>query len=153
MSDDRSLMLFKNYHDMQVGLDKLMLGMSVAVCAYLGQTVTFGRIGLNIETGYLAVTLLFALSAVLGVLRLERTRDTAKDNMSLLEIERLIKTATAQGVDITSMQALSKSAVASVQSHMDRAYRHYMLRNICMLLGLLSYIALKVGAAYTIAPT
>ena len=70
MSDDRAMVLFRNFHEMQVGLDKFLLGMSVTVCGYLGQTVKFGRIGLNIETGYLIVTLLFAMSAILGAIRI-----------------------------------------------------------------------------------
>lgn len=146
MSDDRAMILFRNFHEMQVGLDKFLLAMSVAVCGYLGQTVKFGRIGVNIETGYLLVTLLFALSAILGVLRLERTRDAAGANMKELELNSMLNRT--PGISEEKAKASRKKIDKSLTSQLDRAYRHYWQRNLCMLLGLFGYIALKVGAAY-----
>lgn len=146
MSDDRAMILFRNFHEMQVGLDKFLLGMSVAVCGYLGQTVKFGRIGVNIETGYLLVTLLFALSAILGVLRLERTRDAARENMQELELNSMLNRTS--GISEDKAKAYRKKIDKALTFQLDRAYRHYWQRNWCMLLGLFGYIALQVGAAY-----
>lgn len=148
MAEDRSFELFRNYSSMEVGLDRLLLGISLAICGYLGQTVEFGRIGLDVPTGNLLVILLFVLSAAFGVRRLERTRDTAKFNHGLLEIERLLKKAGQHSPRLAEMKQGQEAVEGNLQQTMDEAAFAYNARNWCMFIGLLSYVALKVAAAY-----
>lgn len=84
--------------------------------------------------------------AILGVLRLEKTRDTARTNMQHLELQSMIKRT--PNVSEQDAKTYLKVVDDKITFLLDRAYRHYRQRNWCMLLGLTGYIALKVGAAY-----
>lgn len=148
MADDRGLELYRNYSSMEVGLDRLLLGISLAICGYLGQTVEFGRIGWNVPTGNLLVMLLFVLSSAFGVRRLERTRDTAKLNLMTMEIERLIRKVGQQSTHREEMENGKETVESQLTGIMRQASFAYNARNGCMFLGLLSYVALKVVAAY-----
>ncbi|WP_431483732.1 hypothetical protein [Pseudomonas solani] len=148
MAEDRSFELFRNYSAMEVGLDRLLLGISLAVCGYLGQTVEFGRIGMNVQTGNLLVMLTFVLSAAFGVRRLERTRDTAKANHSWIEMDRLAKQMRPNSPHLEEMKKDLRNVEARMNKLMDEAAFAYKARNACMFTGLLSYVALKVIAAY-----
>ncbi len=148
MTEDRSFELFRSYSSMDVGLDRLLLGVSLAICGYLGQTVEFGRIGANVPTGNLLVMLLFVLSAVFGVRRLERTRDTAKWNHCLLEVDRLLKAAGQHSPRFDEMKKGRDTVDARLNKQMSEAAFAYTARNWCMFVGLISYVALKVAAAY-----
>ncbi|MFG9064102.1 hypothetical protein ACEPXS_14830 [Pseudomonas aeruginosa] len=147
MAEDRSFELFRSYSSMEVGLDRLLLGISLAICGYLGQTVEFGQIGPNVATGNLLVMLLFVLSAAFGVRRLERTRDTAKWNHGLLEVDRLLKKGSSSPL-FSEMDEERKKIEATLDTKMREAAFAYNARNLCMFTGLLSYVALKVLAAY-----
>ena len=148
MAEDRSFELFRSYSAMEVGLDRLLLGICLAICGYLGQTVEFGRIGMNVPTGNLLVMLLFVLSAAFGVRRLERTRDTAKLNHSMLEIEGLLRKAGQQSPHWEEMKQGKGNVERQADKVMAEAAFAYNARNWCMFIGLLSYVALKVVAAY-----
>jgi hypothetical protein len=149
MAEDRSFELFRSYSAMEVGLDRLLLGISLAICGYLGQTVEFGRIGFDVPTGNLLVMLLFVLSAAFGVRRLERTRDTAKFNHGQIEIERfLAKAQQASSSQASEIERGLDIVSGRLKKAMDEAHSAYNARNWCMFMGLLFYVALKVVAAY-----
>lgn len=148
MADDKSFELFSNYSSMEVGLDKLLLGVSLAICGYLGQTVKFGQIGLNIPTGYLLVMLLFVLSAALGVRRLERTRDTAKLNHLTLEIQKTLNNSVLSQDQLEQTRTAKKDLDARLDRVMMEAASAYRLRSWCLFVGLLGYVAFKVLETY-----
>ncbi|MCF6782568.1 hypothetical protein [Stutzerimonas stutzeri] len=148
MAEDRVVELYRSHTEMAAALDRVMLGVSIAVCGYLGQTVEFGPIGLNIETGYLLVMLLFVLSAAFGIRRLERSRDTAKLNIYPIEIERLMKKVGRETPTWQKMNDDLSEAYKSLKKTMDDADNASKYRNMCLIVGLLSYVSLKVAASY-----
>ena len=114
-------------------LDHFILGASIAVCAYLGQTNPYARIGLNKETFLLMGLLLFGASAVYGFKRLEG------------------RTA----LNLTSSRALAAQSAALReqffeigQTQIEKMQKCYKYRNRLLIAGALVYLTTKVAATY-----
>jgi hypothetical protein len=113
-------------------LDYFILGVTLAICAYLAQTNPYGKIGLNTETLLLVTLFVFAFSAIFGFKRLE----------SAIKSSRL------------NAIALGFADPAATQFYMDKlkgdktSHRYYVIRNRLLFAGLLCYVATKVWASY-----
>lgn len=131
---DRIDQLVFRSQDEDTKLDYFILGATLAICAYLAQTNTYGQLGANSETFLLGSLLVFASSAVFGFKRLEAKVTFMFNNAEALEI---------------ADDELRHHRVKYIQTHSNiKIVRLYKLRNITLLLGLLCYIATKVWAAY-----
>jgi hypothetical protein len=120
------------YNEALSKLDYFILGATLAICAYLAQTNPYGKLGLNKETMLMGTLLIFAASAVAGFKRIENGVFTLGMNARILAHPD----ATFRQKKIDEMRSDRK------------AQRLYRLRNALLLLGLTSYLAVKVWAAY-----
>ena len=114
-------------------LDHFILGVTMAICAYLAQTNPYAPIGLNKETFLLVSLLVFAASAVCGFKRLEGVVRTLRANTVALKEENPLKR------DLTLL---------ATQDIANRADKYYHARNVLLALGLVCYLATKVWATY-----
>ncbi len=114
-------------------LDYFILGVTLAICAYLAQTNPYAQLGMNKETFLLGSLLVFSVSSVCGFKRLEGVVRVLKANTLALQEENPVK---------ADMKLLV------TQQFSDRTVTYYHARNILLLLGLVCYIITKVWAAY-----
>lgn len=138
MSESRIMALSDHYYKGTLAFDQFILGATLAVCAYLAQTNVYDRLGWNVATLQLIPLALLGVSVVLGFKRIERSIHTLKMNGAYLELCRKY-----QGLDFSTQ-------LEEVQRVGDRAGRYYKLRNYFLLLGLLSFIAVKFFVQYDI---
>lgn len=131
LQDDVKL-LTTMYNEAVSKLDYFILGVTLAICAYLAQTNPYAQLWANKETFLLGSLLVFASSAVCGFKRIEAMNKAIAMNAFALEhpepqgrayfLERLRKEPAAQ--------------------------RWYAARNYLLAAGLLCYLTTKVWAAY-----
>ncbi|MGH9878298.1 MAG: hypothetical protein ACRD5H_11725 [Nitrososphaerales archaeon] len=114
-------------------LDYFILGVTLAICAYLAQTNPYAPVGINKETFLLISLAVFAGSAVCGFKRLEA-------KVSIMH---------------SNAQALGAATEHEHDEYCDRASKynkkaifHYSARNGLLLIGLICYIGTKVWASY-----
>ena len=136
---ERSVQLHQSASTETANFDRFVLGASMAACAYLAQTMTFGPVGMNVPTMYLATLFMMAMSAVFGFLRIEATITTTNANSLYLH-----------KVELGHLEDLSAriAARAPVDQWAARTKTMYRLRNLTMLISFFCYIATKVYAAY-----
>lgn len=113
-------------------LDYFILGVTLAICAYLAQTNPYAQLGVNKETFLLGSLLVFAASAICGFKRIESTIAALRMNAFALEAP------TAQ-IRAHCLQKLRDSR----ESH-----RWYKARNLLLAAGLLCYLTTKVWDTY-----
>jgi hypothetical protein len=113
-------------------LDYFILGATLAICAYLAQTNTYGKLGVNAETFLLGTLLVFAASAILGFKRLEATIAITRMNALIFEC---------------SDPAQQDRLLIKLQDN-RRPQRLYKARNYLLFAGLVCYLATKVWATY-----
>ncbi len=113
-------------------LDYFILGVTLAICAYLAQTNPYAQLGVNKETLLLGSLLVFAASAVCGFKRIESTIAALRMNAAALE---------APTAEIRAY---------CLQKLRDRRESHhwYVIRNYLLIAGLFCYLATKVWDAY-----
>lgn len=114
-------------------LDYFILGVTLAICAYLAQTNPYAQFGMNKETLLLGSLVVFAVSAVCGFKRLEGVVRVLKANTIALQEEDPVK---------ADMKLLI------TQDFSNRTVTYYHARNILLLLGVLCYTVTKVWATY-----
>ena len=114
-------------------LDHFILGISVAICAYLAQTNPYAQIGVNKETFLLLSLLIFAASCICGFKRIEARTQLALTN------------ANALGASSGGQRAiwLERGKLSN-----KRCQDFYHSRNYLLLAGLLCYLTTKVWATY-----
>jgi len=113
-------------------LDYFILGVTLAICAYLAQTNPYARLGVNTETFLLGALLVFASSVVCGFKRIEATIKALRMN--------------AFALDHREPQARA-FLVAKLKAD-PVAARWYKARNYLLGAGLLCYLMTKVWATY-----
>lgn len=113
-------------------LDHFILGVTLAICAYLAQTNPYAQLGLNKETFLLCTLLVFAASAVCGFKRLEATTESLRLNAVALQQEdpRL------RSFMLEKVRGLKASS------------GYYRGRNYLLAAGLICYLATNVWASY-----
>ncbi|VVN12718.1 hypothetical protein PS664_03888 [Pseudomonas fluorescens] len=113
-------------------LDYFILGATLAICAYLAQTNPYARVGINTETFLMVSLLIFATSAICGFKRIESN-------------------VTSLGLNIVALQqtdpAYREYFIARLKERRAPS-RYYLARNYLLMLGLVTYLATKVWAAY-----
>ncbi|WP_032828711.1 MULTISPECIES: hypothetical protein [unclassified Pseudomonas] len=113
-------------------LDYFILGVTLAICAYLAQTNPYAQIGVNKETFLLGSLLVFATSAICGFKRIESTIAALRMNAAALEEKD-------PQLRAYCLQRLRDSR----ESH-----HWYKVRNYLLATGLLCYLATKVWDSY-----
>lgn len=113
-------------------LDYFILGVTLAICAYLAQTNPYSQFGANKETFLLGSLLVFAASAICGFKRIESTIAALRMNAAALE-ER------DPQLRAYCLQRLRESR----ESH-----NWYKVRNYLLAAGLFCYLFTKVWATY-----
>ena len=113
-------------------LDYFILGVTLAICAYLAQTNPYAQLGANKETFLLGSLLVFAASAICGFKRIEAAIAVLRMNAAALE-ER----------DLQLRAYCIKRLKEDRESH-----NWYIVRNYLLAAGLLCYLATKVWATY-----
>ncbi|WP_207265154.1 hypothetical protein [Pseudomonas sp. GW101-3H06] len=124
--------LTTTYNEAVSKLDYFILGVTLAICAYLAQTNPYAKLGANKETFLLASLLVFASSAVCGFKRIEAMNKAIR--MNAVALEQPEPQARAYFLD-----RLNKEPAAQ---------RWYAARNYLLGAGLFCYLATKVWAAY-----
>ncbi|WP_413705313.1 hypothetical protein [Pseudomonas sp. Pseusp16] len=113
-------------------IDHFLLGITVAICAYLAQTNAYAPLGLNRETFLLLSLLIFALSAVFGLMRLQSTVDVLRTNSKLDHVT----------------EEKQKSIRDKANDQLGKAITYNHIRNGLLLAGLCCYVLTKVVASY-----
>ncbi|AZC94219.1 hypothetical protein [Pseudomonas chlororaphis] len=113
-------------------LDYFILGVTLAICAYLAQTNPYAQLGVNKETFLLGSLLVFAASAICGFKRIESTIAAIRINATILEEPNL-------QVQAYCLQRLRDS---------QEPHWWYVIRNYLLGAGLLCYLATKVWDTY-----
>ncbi|AFY20782.1 hypothetical protein [Pseudomonas sp. UW4] len=113
-------------------LDHFILGVTLAICAYLAQTNPYAQLGVNKETFLLCSLLVFAASAICGFKRLEATIESLRLNAIALQQED---------------PRLRTHLLEKVRERKAPS-RYYWGRNYLLAAGLLCYLATKVWATY-----
>lgn len=134
--DDRNIKIERltiQHQEAASKLDYFILGVTLAICAYLAQTNPYAQLGMNKETLLLGSLAIFAASAVCGFKRLEG-------------VVRVLKANTLALQETDPVRADMKLLVT--QQFSDRTFAYYRARNIFLLLGVLCYTVTKVWATY-----
>jgi hypothetical protein len=131
-NQERVALLTTSHNTASEKLDYFILGVSLAICAYLAQTNPYGRIGINIETFLLVSLLAFAASAVFGFLRIEAMIKTIRLNVFALDQK-----------DPRATAFYLEKLRGNCQGH-----KYYRARNTLLIAGLGCYLATKIWAAY-----
>ena len=113
-------------------LDYFILGVTLAICAYLAQTNPYAQLGINKETFLLGSLLVFASSAICGFKRLEASIAMLRMNAFALQQPE------------PEVRALFVGKLKENQE----THRWYVARNYLLAAGLLCYLATKVWATY-----
>ncbi|MGF6125198.1 hypothetical protein QF019_000387 [Pseudomonas frederiksbergensis] len=119
------------YNDAAHKLDYFILGVNLAICAYLAQTNPYGNVGFNKETFLLVSLVVFAASAACGLRRIESALFLMRTNVFILN-----------QTDSEKRQEMYKHCLA------DKGPTYAKIRDILLFVGLFCYLATKVCATY-----
>ncbi|WP_224786388.1 hypothetical protein [Pseudomonas fluorescens] len=114
-------------------LDQFILGVTLAICAYLAQTNPYAPLGLNQETMLLFSLLIFASSAAFGFWR--------------IEAKIAVMFANAQALDANNSEVIEAHRSMGLK-FIRKSVLHYHCRNILLVAGLATYVGTKVWASY-----
>ncbi|MGO4323779.1 hypothetical protein [Pseudomonas ogarae] len=113
-------------------LDYFILGVTLAICAYLAQTNPYAQLGVNKETFLLGSLLVFTASAICGFKRIESTISAMLSNATILEEKDLHK---------------RELGLLNLSERRAPVY-WYKARNYLLAAGLFCYLATKVWDTY-----
>ena len=123
--------LITMHNEAATKFDYFILGVTLAICAYLAQTNPYAALSANKETFLLGSLLVFAASAICGFKRIESSIAMLRMNAAALEEPNRMYRA-----------MFLKELRNSRESH-----RWYVARNYLLFTGLLCYLTTKVWAA------
>lgn len=126
------LLLKTTHNEAASKLDYFILGVTLAICAYLAQTNPYAKIGVNEATLLLCSLFVFAASAVCGFKRIESTIATLRMNATALE----------------EPDPQVRAYCIMRLNERREAHYWYKVRNYLLAAGLLCYLATKVWATY-----
>lgn len=130
---ERADALGANQIESNYKLDYFILGVSLAVCAYLAQTNPYSPVGFNEPTFLLLSLLVFSASSICGFRRIEaRTQHTLASANALKAVS---------GGDRAAW-------FAEGNMYRLRCMKFYHYRNRLLLSGFVCYLATKVWATY-----
>ncbi|VVP04708.1 hypothetical protein PS900_03026 [Pseudomonas fluorescens] len=113
-------------------IDHFLLGVTAAICAYLAQTNAYAPLGLNRETFLLLSLLIFAFSAVFGLMRLQSTVAILHTNSKLSH----------------AAEEKHPSIYEKANTQLGKAITYNHIRNGLLVAGLCCYVLTKVVASY-----
>lgn len=128
----------KAHHEASDKMDYFMLGAILAICAYLAQTNTYAKIGLNQQTFLLGTLLIFGVSAFFGFRRIESGLHVVKHNGDYI---RCFETGDKEGARACSHLMNEESVKTGV---------FYRWRNYTLVAGFVCFIASKVAGQYLV---
>lgn len=118
--------------------DSFILAATLAVCGYLAQTTTFGRLGYNVETLHLIILCCFSAAAFFGFRRIEYLLVCIRMNYHILDTP-------------ASSQKKQQEVREAMKKKQDITMRYYQYRNGFLYGGFIGYVAVKVFAVYVVA--
>ena len=83
---ERSVIAFEHAREAAQRFEYFILGVSVALCGYIGQTLKPQQLGLNPQTLEIASLVLLVASVIIGFVRLDQTVRIMKMNQKLLDL-------------------------------------------------------------------
>lgn len=116
--EERSLIAHASFRESSEKFDHLVFAAILAVCAYLVQTIPFGKIGCNVETLFLYVLVVFGMAGVCAFKRSEWAVLVHAANHSMLD-------AMEKGQQ--ERYGVAREKVTQCQ---NRTYYYYRARNI-----------------------
>lgn len=128
----------KAHHEASDKMDYFMLGAILAICAYLAQTNTYAKLGLNQQTFLLGTLLIFGLSAFFGFRRIESGLHVVKHNGDLIQCFEM---GDKEGTRACSHLLNEESVKTGV---------FYRWRNYTLVAGFVCFIASKVAGQYLV---
>ncbi|WP_095058042.1 hypothetical protein [Pseudomonas sp. Irchel s3f7] len=136
--DPRVTALDDHYYKGNLTFDQFVLGVALAACAYLAQTLKYGVIGWNEQTLQIIPLLILGIGAWLGFKRVESTITLISINARHLEL----------------CHANPKRSFPNLKEQMNkqslRTGFFYRWRNRVIFLGLASHVGVKVLISYPI---
>lgn len=136
--DSRVAALDDHYYKGNLTFDQFVLGVTLAACAYLAQTLDYGMLGWNKSTLQLIPLIVLGAGAWLGFKRIELTLDLISKNARHIEV----------------MHANPRKDPASNNKRLKgaslRTGQYYRWRNRIVFIGLASHVAVKVLITYPI---
>jgi hypothetical protein len=136
MTMERSHDMYRAYRDAQEKFDMYVLGAVLAICAYLGQSMPYAKIGFNPESVFLVSLILFVGSAYCGFKRMEHSIVHYRLNHQYLD-------------GLEKQDHIYASEVrGALENNAARVGSYYRFRNSLMFLGLVAYVAGKYWLVY-----
>jgi len=135
-TDQRSVLVHQSHSEEMGQFDRFVLGATLAGCAYLGQTIPYGHVGMNVSTLFLCSLFILGMSSFFGFKRIEvvlRARRANSNFLHLHETNRLFEAGLAR-------EELERVAACTET--------YYRLRNWTLMLGFVAYVMTKVLATY-----
>ena len=135
--EQNSLTAHKYFTGASEKFDYFISAIITATLAYLGQQASFSPIGFNVSTINLLSIIIFAISGFASFKRIETSIIHHRLNYEYLKFteENCIELADKNS---SGMYVVARNAAF-----------WYRIRNICLLMGFLSYIVAKLLYAYT----
>ena len=171
MPTKRSDGLYESWRLSTEKFDYFILGVLGALCAYISQTYSPEKIGVNPGTIELLAFLILILSVIFGFRRIEHINQSLSLNHQLLHsyekrgnLSEVIEKGTGvnreTGEIYTTEYAMKKSVALTnkiktidplLKKSQIKAKNYYNLRNYSMFLGFILLILAKLFSAYAVA--
>ncbi|MNJ24381.1 hypothetical protein D3C77_187960 [compost metagenome] len=128
--------LHKVYLDSRSKSDHFILGAIAAACAFLAQSNPYGKLGVNVETLFLAGLIMLSMAAFFAYRKIEDSILVLKFNVEYLEGKN-------KG-DVLSYSVSKNQA----EKYSSRTAFDFHWRNFLMALGFVVYVTAKVLQSY-----
>lgn len=135
-NEPRSLAMHEAFRDAAGKFDHFVLAATLAVCAFLAQSIPYGQLGANIPTLHLVNLLTFGASAWFGFRRIEST-------VSVFRLNALYLDALEKGWEADALLAKHHMKIV-----IRKTESSYGIRNGFLAAGFISYAAIRVFSAY-----
>jgi len=138
MTKTISFEMHRYYRETNDRFDQFVLAALLAVCAYLGQTNPYARLGLNFETLHFLSLVFFVASAICAFKRIEFVIVGYRCNHDLL--------VAREGLDHGKAEVI----IVGLELVKKRAERYYKIRNYLLFFGFGFYVLAKYWAVYAV---
>ena len=136
--ESRSFDMHRSYREAQFKFDNFVLVIILAVCAYLGQSNPYAKIGMNPETMYFLSLVALVGAAYFGFRRIEFLIIGYRVNIHNLQAAEMEEATPSDRLDAEKAFTVVAKKVS----------QFYVCRNRLMLLGICLYVAAKYWEVY-----
>lgn len=155
MATDRSDALHRKWLEASTKFDYFVLGVSLALVGYLGESLTLDRLGFDANTVELGAVMFLLCSALCGFKRIETAVTIIGMNADMLRFSEDVEALkplwlTRNPNRLRQIEAEKPKRRAAVDKRVKVAERWYMARNMFLFLGLAGMIAARVMTGYGI---